>query len=168
MSERKSSSVSFGLKCVKRKLISLVSVGDAKLVELLQWDHVENVMSKMCICQVFRTSHFGETDKNSSRSCVYLQCDTNTQQNTHAHTQRLSRVLWKLAGRCEGWTWKARAMSQQLVKEDDGRVTERHWRRMARERESLSCGCLRALQCRELERSSQTSALLVHLVIRQR
>lgn len=105
--ERKSSNASFDLKCLKRKLIrSLVSVSDAKTVELLQRDHVENAMSKMCVfartCSELHT--LGETAKNSSRSCVYLQCDTNTQQNTHTHTERLSRVLWKLAGRCEGRT----------------------------------------------------------------
>lgn len=46
---------------------------------------------------------------------------TNTQWNEH---RGCVCVLWKLAGWCEGCTWKATAMSQQPVKEEqDRRVT---------------------------------------------
>lgn len=119
------------LKCLKRKLIrSLVSVSDAKTAEQLQRDHVETVS---------RTSRFGETDKNSSRSCVYLQCDANTQQtHTHAHS------AW--AGCCGSWLAGAKAGHEkpEQCHSSLSRKTTGEWQRdtdgewLERERESAS------------------------------
>ncbi len=75
--------------------------------------------------------------------------------HTHTHTQWPSYVLWKLTAWCEGWTWKATAMSQQLVRKrttEWQRDTDRAWRERERER----CACIHAAAC---------VCLLVHLVM---